>query len=164
MSRIDNLPENQLEQLLSEAEAAATELKNKQIISGGNVRFFTSDSGNQYDWQGTLPAGGQYAGAGSKILRVVATAQNMDNLFADIIFESYKGDGTRWTFGDWQAAIKNNTQPQLSRVIYEEPTNLSNSKQRKWVCGITGMAGDAAKMKFYIVASDQCDITFEVIN
>lgn len=164
MERLDNLPENALEQSIAELETLATELKGRQLVSGGNVRFYMSDSGNTYDWQGTLPAGGQFPGAGAKIYRVTATAQNMDNLFADLILEVYDGSGVLWTGARYFAALIANTQPQFYRVLYEEPANIADSNKRKWVIGVTGLAGDAAKLKVYIVASDVCTLTFEVIN
>ena len=164
MERIDNLPENALEQELARLELDAVELKNRQLVSGGNVRFYMSDSGNTYDWQGALPAGGQFPGAGAKIFRVTATAQNMDNLFADLILEIYDGSGVLWTGGRFLAALVANTQPQFYRVQYEEPANIADSNKRKWVIGVTGLAGDAAKLKVYVVASDACTLSFEVIN
>lgn len=162
--RLDGLEENRLEVELAALERDAEELKSRQMVSGGNVRFFMSDSGNTYDWQGTLPAGGQYAGAGAKIFRVTATAQNMDNLFADLILAIYRGNGVEWTFGDYLASIKNNTQPQLVRVFYEEPATIADSNKRTWVVGVTGMAGDAAKLKVWAVASDAVTLSFGVIN
>jgi hypothetical protein len=158
--RIDELPENALADTLNKAEALANELKSRQLVSGGNIRFFTSESDDQYDWQGSLVAGGQYPGAGKKIFRVTATAKNMDNLFADLILEIYKSDGTMWTYADYWAAIVNNTEPRFYRILYEEPVAIADSNKKVWSVGITGLAGQQAKLKWYVVASDEVTIDF----
>lgn len=158
--RVDELPENALAQMLNNTERMANELKNRQLVSGGNIRFFTSDSGNTYDWQGSLVAGGQFPGAGKKIFRVTATAKTMENLFADLILEIYRSNGTPWTFADYYAAIKNNTEPRFYRVLYEEPVAIADSNKKVWSVGLTGLAGQEAKIKVYVVASDEVTLNF----
>jgi hypothetical protein len=158
--RIDELPENALAEVLNTTERLANELKNRQLVSGGNIRFFTNDSGNTYDWQGTLTAGGQFPGAGVRIFRVTATAVNMENLFADLILEIYDGAGNMYTFKEYLLAINNGTQPQFYQVLQEEPVDLADSNKKVWSVGLTGLAGQAAKFKVYVVASDEVTLNF----
>lgn len=116
--RINELPENALNEALQSTERLANELKNRQLVSGGNIRFFTSDSGNQYDWQGNLAAGGQFAGAGVKVFKLTATAKNMDNLFADCILEIYDGSGNMFTMKEYLQNIGTGAQPQFYPVLF----------------------------------------------
>lgn len=158
--RIDELPENALEQALKSTELLANELKNRQLVSGGNIRFFTSDSGNTYDWQGNLAAGGQFSGAGVKVFKVTATAVNMENLFADLILEIYTGAGVMFTMKEYLQNIGTGAQPQFYPVLYEEPVDLVDSNKKVWSVGLTGLAGQAAKFKIYVVASDEVTLNF----
>lgn len=158
--RIDELPENALAETLGNIERLANELKNRQLVSGGNIRFFTSDSGNTYDWQGNLTAGGQFPGAGVRVFKVTATAVNMENLFADLILEIYDGSGTMFTFKEYLQNITSGAQPQFFPVLYEEPVDLVDSNKKVWSVGLTGLAGQAAKIKIYVVASDEVTLNF----
>lgn len=157
--RLDNLPENALETTLHQAELLANELKNKQLVSGGNIRFFMNELPGQYDWQGALVPGGQYVGAGKKIYRLTATAQNMENLFADCILEIYTDDGKMFTFREYLQNIQANVEPKFYPVLYEEPVAIADSNKKVWVVGLTGLAGQLAKIKTYVLASDTVDIT-----
>lgn len=163
MSRLDDLPENHLFTTLSETEKLANELKNRQLVSGGNVRFYMSDSGDQYDYEGTLEQGPQAFGYGGRFFRVTATAKNMDNLFADIILEVYNGAGQRYTVSDYLNAIQNGG-VQISALQYEEPSDPADSNKRVWVVGANGTTNAAVKYKWYVVASDEVTITKEMLN
>lgn len=156
--RLDNLPENALENTLTQAEQLANELKSRQLVSGGNIRFFMNEIPGQYDWQGALVPGGQFVGAGKKIYRLTATAQHMENLFADCILEIYTSDGKMFTFKEYLQNLPS-TQPQFHPVLYEEPVAIADSNKKVWVVGLTGLAGQLAKIKTYVLASDTVDIT-----
>lgn len=163
MSRIDKLPENFLFNQLQQTEKLANELKSRQLVSGGNVRFYMSDSGDQYDFEGAIVQGPQAPGSGGKFFRVTATAKNMDNLFADIIFELYNSAGQRLTYTDYLTAIQNNT-AMASPQYYDEPSDPADSNKRVWVVGAGGTTGYQVKFKWYVVASDEVTITKEAIN
>lgn len=163
MSRIDELPENALFNALEQTEKLANELKSRQMVSGGNVRFYMSDSGDQYDFEGAIVQGPQAPGSGGKFFRVTATAQNMENLFADIILEVYNGSGQRLTFTDYLTAIQNNT-AQVYPQYYEEPADPDESNTRTWLVGVGGTTGTQVKLKWYVVASDEVTITKQAVN
>lgn len=155
--RTDNLPENALESALRQAEQIAQEIKNRQLVSGGNIRFFMNERPGQYDWQGALVPGGQFVGAGKKLYLLTATAQNMDNLFADCILEIYTDDGNMFTYKEYLNNLPS-TQPQFYPVLFEQPVKLQDSNKKVWVVGLTGLAGQLAKIKTYVLASDTVDI------
>lgn len=162
--RPDLLPENTVERELRELEGLANEFKSKQIVGASSLVFFTNQTEDTYDWQGTLPPSPQAPSVGTKILTVKATAKNMDVLYGEIIGYLYKGSPpVRYTQGDYLADIKvGSNYSQIS--LWNLPLDISEQNSIAASVGITGQLSTQYKAKFFVVASDEVDIEIIEVN
>lgn len=158
-----NLDENSIDNTIRQLRHDVDGLKGTQFIGGDSLQFYQSDTGNAYDWSGTLPAN-PAPGVGVKILLVEAVAQVQPVLFADIIFELYVGSlSNRYTPRDYLAAVEAaSTGFQIYKVPY--PLLVADKNKARWGIGISGDLVTTCYAKFYVVANDSVAITVTAIN
>lgn len=157
--RQDLLPENNLEQTLTELEKVADELKGRQFVSGDSLQFSVSSTPATYDWSGLLPASPMSVGVGTKIITIYAEAENMEVLYGDIMVELYVA-GARYTPAEYLAQVKVNVNAVYFRSnTYPLPLGIA---QKNTIAGrvyITGDQTTTCAIKAYVTASDDVTIT-----
>jgi hypothetical protein len=159
-NRINNAADQQIANIIATAAKQTQDLKNAQPIGGDSLTFYQSDSGNTYDWSGTLPASPVDPTSGQKILVVGATAINQNVLFADFIYELYVGASTTpYTFQDYLNDISSSHTGFVVNAIIPQPLNINQQNKAAIGLSLIGDKTTTCHMKFYIVANDQVTIS-----
>jgi hypothetical protein len=171
MSRFDIFESQDIAGRIAAAKKAMQEIKNKQFIGTDSVLFYQQDTGNAYDWTGTLPTSPQASYVGTKILKVTAIAKKQNVLFADLISELYKDNMTvRHTVVDYINEFVPGGK-YFSIFSYKDPVPPSQTNKIVWTVVTTGGDFDGVTKptntcfnKFYVVANDEVDITIVQVN
>lgn len=171
MSRVEIAEANDIPSRVRRAIAAIRQLKNRQFIGGDSVVFYQKDTGNTYDWSGTLPPSPQAANSALKALRVTAIAKRQNVLFGDLIAELYVNNmNARHTVIDYINEINNNL-TYFSIQSERMPVTPSQTNRAVWNVYIgagdptgSGRPTNTCFMKAYVIANDDVTVTVESIN
>ena len=96
--RTDRTIEETLQQSLDTIQTNLNQIKSPapQIIGGGSIVSFLSDSGNPYDWTGNLTRVGASPNFGRAVFLISATAATMATLYANLNQQLFVGTPTTW--------------------------------------------------------------------
>lgn len=161
----------ELDQRVINAKKDMEAIKNAQFIGTDSIRFYQNDTGNPYDWTGTLPESPQAPYVGTKVLVIEAVARTQPVLFADLILEYYVNDmGNLHTVIDYIHEIYTNVDYFYSDD-FGVPVEPTETHIARWGISLNGGDADAIApppntvfAKFYVVANDIVDITVTEVN
>lgn len=171
-NRADLLNENDIAKRVKDMRSVMDKFKQTQFIGSDSIRFYKTDTGDPYDWSGSMPASPQASNASNKILRVTATAKKQNVLFADLIAELRvdSNSNPRYTVIDYAEDLQNSVNFFDIRH-YPDPIPPTQTNKVSWtvVAGGTNPNGlprptETVFMKHYIVANDDVDIEIEELN
>lgn len=164
MNPVDVVHQDPEASLIAELRADLDELSSRQIIGGASLSFYQSESGDQYDWDGTLPESPSDPSTGHKVLRVEAVAEKQNVLFADIIFELYVGSlTTRYTIRDYLEDIEAFAVGfRIMRI--PQPLSVEETNTARFGIAILGDKTTHCYAKFYVVANDTVSLSVTELN
>lgn len=153
MSRLAQVSGLKLTTLVGDAVKESRARKATQFIGSDSLNFYQSDSGNAYDWSGTLDPSPQAPGTGVHDFLVVATTNTTPVLLADLIVELYVGDSSNlYTINDCiDERLGGGVGFQVIR--YEETININELNVARWGVLVTGDLATTIYVKFIVVAN-----------
>lgn len=156
--------EDNIIQQLIELQIGFAELKNKQFTGTNQMVMRTFQTPNTYDWGGTLTYPSQTPYQKGRQITVTATAQNQDNLVADIVIEASKNASMipLYTDADYERDVWNgNTASQLDVSIGSVYLSTAQSRMKRWDIFIIGANNQPVYIKTQIIANDVITLQVE---
>lgn len=161
-TRLDRLPRQQLITTLDTMETELEQLKvQAQPLGTGSVRYFISQTADQYDFQAVLPQDPN-ASTGHSIVKLLvsATCQNMSANYATINADLFTGTTpTPYLPLQFLTDVRNGTTP-LQINAYDVPNStLTNGQQYQVLFVITYNTTTKVSVKFWALGLDVMTLT-----